>query len=159
MLKGFDKNGNVKDVLVTEEGAIKVVLESGGEAQQTVVTNTSENPVPVNIQNPNMLIGNTLANPVPVNVTNTNEVETTLSSSIQTIGTTAATIPINKKVTTIDIANYSATANLTVTVGTSQFVIAENIAISLPINKSVTNISMVSNEADTKVQVIVKGVE
>lgn len=189
MLKGFDENGNVKDVLVTEDGAIKVAMEeSGGEVQQTVVANTSENPVPVdlqnqsiligntntnavpvnvqssnpipvNVQNPNMLIGNTLANPVPVNVTNAEgEVEITLNASVQNIGTTATTIAINKKITSIDIANYSETSNITVTVGNLQAVIGSNIATTLTINANVENISLSATEANTKAQIIVKGV-
>jgi len=159
MLKGFDENGNVKDVLVTEDGAIKVTMEeSGGEVQQTVVTNTSENPVPVDLQNSNIMVGNTVQSPVPVNITNTEEIETTLNASIQTIGTTATTIAVNKKVTSIDIANYSETASITVTVGNLQYVIGNNIATTLTINANVDNISLSSTEADTKVQIIVKGV-
>ena len=89
----------------------------------------------------------------------TQEVETTLNASIQTIGTTATTIAINKKVTSIDIANYSETANLTITIGSLNAVIGENLAVNIPINKDVTNISITSTEADTKVQLLVKGVE
>lgn len=87
------------------------------------------------------------------------EVETILNASIQTIGTTATNIAINKKVTSIDIANYSETANLTVTIGSLSAVIGENLAVNIPVNKDVSNISITSTEADTKVQLIVKGVE
>ena len=89
----------------------------------------------------------------------TQEVETTLNASIQTVGITATTIAINKKVTSIDIANYSETANLTITIGSLSAVIGENLAVNIPVNKDVTNISITSTEADTKVQLIVKGVE
>ncbi len=85
--------------------------------------------------------------------------ETTLNASMQKVGTTATSISINKKVTSIDIANYSESANITLTIGTSNYVIGNNIATTLVINKDVTNISLVSTEADTTVQIIVKGVE
>ena len=87
------------------------------------------------------------------------EVETTLNASIQTVGTTATTVAINKKVTNIDIANYSETADITVVIGDLSAVIGANIATTLVINKDITNISLTSTEADTKVQLIVKGVE
>lgn len=89
----------------------------------------------------------------------TKKVETTLNASIQTVGTTATTVAINKKVTNIDIANYSETADITVTIGDLVATIGANIATTLVINKDVTNISLTSTEADTKVQLIVKGVE
>lgn len=87
------------------------------------------------------------------------EVETTLNASIQTVGTTATTIAINKKVTSIDIANYSETANITMQIGELNAVIGTKVAATLVINKNVTNISLTSSEDDTKVQLIVKGVE
>ena len=86
------------------------------------------------------------------------EVETTLHSSMQTVGTSAVDININKKVTSIDVANYSETANITVTIGTLSAVIGPNIATSLLVNKDTTKISLISAEADTKVQLIVRGV-
>lgn len=87
------------------------------------------------------------------------EIETTLNASIQTVGTEATTIAINKKVTEIDIANYSETANLTITIGTLSAIIGARITTTLVINKNVSNISLASTEADTKAQLIVKGVE
>lgn len=89
----------------------------------------------------------------------TKKVETTLNASIQTIGATATTVAINKKVTNIDIANYSETADITVTIGDLVATIGANIATTLVINKDVTNISLTSTESDTKVQLIAKGVE
>lgn len=85
--------------------------------------------------------------------------ETTLNASVQTVGTTATTISINKKVTSIDIANYSETGNVTVGIGTANYVIGANIATTLTINKDVTNISLTATEADTPVQLVIKGVE
>lgn len=85
--------------------------------------------------------------------------ETTLNSSVQTVGTTATSISINKKITSIDIANYSETGTVTLTVGTLQAQIGGNVATTLTLNKNIENISLVSTEADTKVQIVVKGVE
>ena len=78
---------------------------------------------------------------------------------MQTVGTEATTIAINKKVTQIDIANYSEEANVTLTAGGIAAVIGSNIAATIKINKQVDNISLVSTAADTKVQLVVSGVE
>lgn len=139
MLKGFDEKGNLQDVLVTEDGAITVAME-GGDTRDVVIDNTTENPIPIDI---------------------TNEIveEKTLNASVQTVGTTASTIAINKTVTTIDIANYSDTANVTVGIGTSQYVIGNNIATTLTINENVENILLEATEDNTKVQIVVKGVK
>ena len=85
--------------------------------------------------------------------------ETTLNASIQTVGTTATSISINKKVTTIDVANYSESANVTLGVGNASYVIGSSVATTLTINKDVTTISLTATEADTKVQLVIKGVE
>ena len=50
------------------------------------------------------------------------------------------------------------TADVTVTVGNLVAVIGCGIATTLTINANVTNISLESTEADTKVQIVVKGV-
>lgn len=85
--------------------------------------------------------------------------ETTLNASVQAVGTTATSISINKKVTTIDVANYSETADITLTIGSTSYVIGASIATTLTINKDVTNISLISTTAGTKVQLVIKGVE
>lgn len=138
MLKGFTKNGELINVLVSDEGKVLVEGAGGSSGGETTINNTAENPVPVNI---------------------TNEKETTLNASIQQIGTTETTININKKITTIDIANYSETANITITIGEFSAIIGSNIATTLTINKEVQNIYLSSTENNTKVQIIVKGVE
>ena len=96
---------------------------------------------------------------VKINNTENGETETTLNASVQTVGTTATTIAINKKVTQIDIANYSEEANVTLTAGGISAVIGANIATTIKLNKQVDNISLVSTAADTKVQLVVSGVE
>lgn len=85
--------------------------------------------------------------------------ETTLNASVQTIGTTEKILEINKKVTSIDIANYSETATITVVVGETSYTIGKNVATTLIINKTVENISLKSSEEISEIQLIIKGVE
>ena len=138
MLKGFNKNGDIKNVQVTDEGEILVKMSGGGqgETQQSEIVNTSENPVPVNI---------------------TNEQETTLYASVEDVSSTATTISINKKVTSIDVANYSDDNSVTITIGQLEFEIGNNISTTLEINANVTDISLEATQ-NTKLQIIVKGV-
>ncbi len=132
---GYDEEGNIQNVKVSPEGEVYV---KNADGNNTTVGNTDENPVPVK---------------------EVKDIETTLNASIQTVGTTATTIAINKKVTQIDIANYSEEANVTLTVGGVSAVIGANIATTIKLNKQVDNISLVSTVADTKVQLVVSGVE
>lgn len=122
MLTGINKNGEQKNILVTDEG--KVVVKISDEEQES-----------------------------------TSQEETTLNASVQTIGTSATTIEINKKVTQIDIANYSKSANITLTAGGISAVIGANIATTLKVNKQVNNLTLTSIEEGTKVQLVVSGVE
>lgn len=85
--------------------------------------------------------------------------ETTLRGSVETLGTTATTISIGKKVTSIDIANYSDEATITMAVGQQNIVIGPNIAANVPVNKNITSISLTASAANTKAQIIIKGVE
>lgn len=105
----------------------------------------------------NTTVGNTEENPVPIK--EVKETETTLNASVQIVGTEATTIAINKKVTQIDIANYSEEANVTLTASGISAVIGANLATTIKLNKQVDNISLVSTAADTKVQLVVSGVE
>lgn len=127
------------------------------------VNNEDSAPVPVKVISgvttpTEIKVNNTSESAVPVSIQG-QEVETTLNASIQTVGTEATSIAINKKVISIDIANYSDEADLTVTIGSLVATIGANISVTLPINKDITNISLTSTAADTKVQLIVKGVE
>ena len=130
MLKGFDNNGNVKNVRVSENGEIFVKMEGnseGGEAEEQKVITQSK--------------------------------ETTLYANTMILTTTEQTIGVNKKVTEISIANYSETANVIVAVDEVNFVVAHGLAIDLPINKAVAIIGISSTEADTNIQYIIKGEE
>lgn len=135
MLKGLTEKGELKNIRVSENGEL---LTKGVGGQSSTISNTEENPVPVKV---------------------IDEVETTLQAGVITVGTEATTISINKKVTGLSIANYSETADITVTVGEKQYTVGSNLALDLPINSQVTDIAIVSSEVDTKVQYIVKGVE
>ena len=130
MLKGFDENKEMRNVLVTEEG--KVVVS---------VDNSQSSPIPVSGDVAIESLG------------------TTLYSGVMTVGTEEQTIGVSKKVTEISIANYSETANVTVSVDESNFVIGSNIATDLPIGKTVSTVGLSATEANTKVQYIIKGVE
>lgn len=135
MLKGLTEKGELKNIRVSENGEL---LTKGVGGQSSIIGNTEENPVPVKA---------------------ISQVETTLQAGVVTVGTEATTISINKKVTGLSIANYSETADITVTVGEKQYTVGANLAIDLPINSQVTDITIVSSEADTKVQYVAKGVE
>lgn len=82
--------------------------------------------------------------------------ETTLSAGKETI--TDKTITVNKKVTSISIANYSEENDINVIIGEKTFVIGKNIATDLPINTNVETIQITAS-SDTEVQYIIKGVE
>lgn len=132
---GYDENGNMQNVKVSPEGEVYV---KNADGNNTTVGNTEENPVPIK---------------------EVKETETTLNASVQIVGTEATTIAINKKVTQIDIANYSEEANVTLTASGISAVIGANLATTIKLNKQVDNISLVSTAADTKVQLVVSGVE
>lgn len=85
--------------------------------------------------------------------------EVVLNSSVLTIGIEATTIAVGKKVTSIMIANYSETADITVNTGSSNLQVGANLALELPVNLEVQNLTITSTEADTKIQLVVKGVE
>lgn len=166
MLKGFDENGNMQNVKVSEDGEVFVKTSgenTGNTTTQAEITNTEANPVPVEIKNqqtiPNEIkINNTTENAIPVSIQGI-ETETTLNASVQNVGTEATTIAINKKVTQIDIANYSEEANVTLNAGGISAVIGANIATTIKLNKQIDNISLVSTIANTKVQLVISGVE
>lgn len=85
--------------------------------------------------------------------------EKTLISNVLAIGTEPTSISIAKQVTNIMIANYSDTSDITVNDGEMDYKIGGNIAVELPINKQVENLSITATASDTKIQLVVKGVE
>lgn len=84
--------------------------------------------------------------------------ETTLASAVVSVTSEATQVPVNSKVTSIAIGNYSDEANVTVTAGNIGYVVGPNVAVDLPINKDVTNVSIVAT-AEAKVQYVIKGIE
>lgn len=126
MLKGITENGEMKNVKLSENGAIKVELEASTGGLET---------------------------------TSSKDREITLIASVLSIGTEEQSIVVNKKVTSIMVANYSETADITLNVGDTDLQIGANLALELPVNLQVENLTIVSTEADTKIQLVVKGVE
>jgi hypothetical protein len=127
MLQGFDENGNLKGVKVSENGEVFVKIGGSSEDEGSIVITESK--------------------------------ETTLYAGVMNIGLEEQTIGVNKKVTELSIANYSETANVTISVDETNYVIAPNMAIDLPINKSVGIVGLSAAESNTKVQYVIKGVE
>ena len=125
MLQGFDENGNLKGVKVSENGEIFVKIGGSSEDEESKVITESK--------------------------------ETTLYAGVMNIGLEEQTIGVAKKITEISIANYSETANVTVSVDETNYVIAPNVALDLPINKIVGIVGLSATEADTKVQYVIKG--
>lgn len=84
---------------------------------------------------------------------------TTLYANVITANTEEQTIGVNSEVREISIANYSETANVTVSAANKNYTIGPNIAVDLPINKVVTNVGISATAADTQVQYVIKGVD
>lgn len=123
MLKGVDENGNLQNVYVSEEGALKVNLDGTVATEQT------------------------------------SDKEITILSEIVTVGTTATSKNINKKVTSIMVANYSETSDISIAVGDATLQVGANLAMELPINADISALSITATEDSTKIQLVVKGVE
>lgn len=115
MLKGIDENGNLQNVFVSEDGALKVKVDGEENVKK----------------------------------------ETTLLSNIITVGTTATTIEVNSNISSIMVANYSETADITIN---EEYKAGANLAVELPINSLLENLSIKSTEDNTKIQLVVKGV-
>ena len=140
MLKAINENGEMKNLITNEDGVLRVEVinegESGGGNNNTVVTNSDQNPVPIK------------------NV----EKECTIKSNILTVGTAASTVDINQKVTSIMAANYSDEADITINTGSQDLKVGANLAVELPINADIASLSITSTADNTKMQLVVKGV-
>ena len=132
MMTGITNNGEMKNVKVNDEGKVQVDIEGV---------------LPVDIQ------GET------VNIIQTSDREVTLLADVLTLSTSNTTIPVNKKVTNIMLANYSEEADVSVSVGSKTLEIGANLALEFPMNENITNLVLTATAADTKVQLVVKGVE
>ncbi len=121
MLKGIDEKGNLQNVNVSEDGAVKVQME--GTVEQT------------------------------------SDKEIAVISEILTVGTTSTSKSINRRVTTIMVANYSETSDVSMNIGEKVLQIGANLALELPINAEIANLGITATEDSTKIQLVVKGVE
>lgn len=124
MIKGITKNGDLKNILVNEDGSLAINSNEDG-----------------------------------VSIKQTSDMEVTLNASILTLSTEVTSITIGKKVTMIMIANYSETSDVLIIVGDKTYQVGANLALELPINVNVNELLLSSIEADTKIQLVVKGVE
>ena len=145
MLKGFTENGELKDVKVSDNGELLTKVVG---AQSSTIENTEDNPIPVKIIEENS-----------VKVVQTSDQEVVLNASIMVLSEEAQEIALNKKVTVISIANYSETADVTMVIGEKTYQIGANLAIDFPINSVVESISLNSSTSDTKIQLLIRGVE
>ena len=121
MIQGITKKGDLKNVIVNEDGALSVKVD--GE------------------------------------ITQTSDKEITLNASILMLSTEPQTIAVGKKVTMIMIANYSETADVSIVVGDKTYQVGANLGLELPMNVVIDNLVLSSTEADTKIQLVIKGVE
>ena len=138
-VQGTGVDGSIKNFIIDDNGNLKVIV--GGNVNGSVDVNNAieiDDETPVRVQS----VGG--------------EIETTLVAGKEAL--TSKTLTINKKVTSISIANYSEDNSITVTVGQKSFVIGQNIATDLPINAEVSTI-VITATTSTEVQYIVKGVE
>lgn len=140
MLNAINEKGEMKNLVTNEDGVLRVEVinegESGGGNNNTVVTNSDQNPVPIK------------------NV----EKECIIKSDILTVGTAASTVDINQKVISIMAANYSDEADITINTGSQDLKVGANLAIELPINADIASLSITSTADNTKTQLVVKGV-
>ena len=151
MLQGTTKKGELKNVIVDDEGAIKTTSSD--------ISVDESGAVKAVVENVNVNESGALKVEVQGMVEQTSDREVVLNSSVLTIGAEATTIELNKKVTNIMVANYSETADITINTGTSELQVGASLALELPINLEIATLSITSTEADTKIQLVVKGVE
>ena len=136
MIKGFTDDGELKDVLVTEDGELKVKMHESAEAQETVVVNDNAHAIPVNVQNPSTTIANTSSNAVPVEIQNAN---------IGINNDNAHAIPVNVQNPSTTIANTSSNA-VPVEIQNANIGINNDNAHAIPVNVQNPNVSITNEE-------------
>ena len=139
MITGLNDKNELTNVKVTNDEECQKVLNN----MQENVNSTENGSVKVSIEENN----------VP------KIAETTIRSEVLSVGIAETSIPINKKITEIDVANYSETSIVTLTIGELEAQVGNNLGITIPINKEAENISIKATEEGTQVQIVVKGVE
>ena len=131
-IQGVDTEGNLKNIKANENGEMMTSTSIAG------VNPTEDGKLPVEI-------GGKSA--------------TTLMCDVATVGTEATSIEINKKVTRIELANYSDTAKVTANVGSKSMVIGPNLVVELLFNEDITTMELSSTEEGVEVQYLVEGEE
>lgn len=153
-IQGQAPDGSLKNLRTDADGKILVNTGSSTGTQDVNVTNTSA--IDVEITNNDAIeVEVSNSDPVPVTVSNDEKV---LLSNVITAGTTATTVSVNAYVTTIEVANYSEDATVTLGVGNASVIIGQSIAAEIPINAEVTSISLTASAANTGVYYLIKGV-
>ncbi len=135
MMTGVTDKNDLKNVKVTDDGAVKVSLGASATAESGALKVVIEESKVVE------------------------KTETTLKVAVLEVGLEATNIEIGKEVTEIEIANYSDSADINLTIENLEATVGKNLATSIPINKTVSNISITATKDNTQVQIIVKGVE
>ena len=79
-----------------------------------------------------------------------------ISGSIM-LGTYEQLIAVNANVTSIMVANYGESAEITMKFGEQNILVGANIATELPINEEVTSITLSATEENIKLYYIIKG--
>ena len=158
-IQGQAPDGSLKNLRTNANGALKVEVEGGGSGEVSDVNVVNTDPIQVDVSNVSA-IGVELENEAPIEVEVKNPIvpECVLASAVITAGTTATSVSVNDFITTMEVANYSEDADVTITIGQDSIVVGANIATELPINAEVTNISISASAANTKVYYLVKGV-
>ena len=131
MLTGFDEKGVLRNVKMSEKGEIyvkEIGSDSGSDDQDSSSGNINS------------------------------EVVTTLYAGVITVGTEEISVGVSQKVKLISVANYSETANITINVDEKYYTLGPNMIVDLPINKTIGTVGFSSNEANTKVQYVIKGI-
>ena len=82
---------------------------------------------------------------------------TTILSNVIEVSTTETQIPINQRVKSVMIANYSEEATIIINAGQEDLKVGPNIAIELPINYGVENLNVKATQEAVKIQITVKG--
>lgn len=133
-IQGVDTEGNLKNIKVNENGE----MMTSGSTSIAGVNPTEDGKLPVDIGE---------------------RVITTLMCDIATVEIEATSVEINKKVTKIELANYSDTAKVTVNVGSKSMVIGSNLVVELLFNEDITTMELSSTEEGVEVQYLVEGEE
>ena len=112
-----------------------------------------------NLQNVNVSEDGAISVKIDGTIEQTSDKEVTLLSEVLVVGTSATEKNVNKKITSIMVANYSETSDITIAIGSQNLEIGANLALEFPLNVQVSSLNITATEDNTKMQLVVKGVE